>query len=141
MPPRPIQQILDSGATWILVRLLMTFMFWWEGVGFLKAFGPSVPILNVMHLQPAWLWAALAIFIMIGGSLLVIFDVYLWLGTGMMAVFTALTILLVHQFWKMTGDAAVAAWRESEEHVAVIGGLIALTMISSYRKRGSLPGA
>ena len=137
MPPRPIQQILDSDFTWIACRLLITFMFWYGGVGFLLNFTPSIPILNVLGTSPTWLLPAVTILVLLAGSVLVILDRYLWLGAGMLATFTVLTIPLVHAFWKMTGDAAVAARLESEEHLAVIGALIAITMISSYRKRAA----
>ena len=126
MPPRPIQQILDSDFTWIACRLLITFMFWYGGVGFLLNFTPSIPILNVLGTSPTWLLPAVTILVLLAGSVLVILDRYLWLGAGMLATFTVLTIPLVHAFWKMTGDAAVAARLESEEHLAVIGALIAI---------------
>lgn len=135
MAPRPIQQILDSSAAWVACRLLITFMFWWEGVGFLTNFGPVAPAINVLGVHPVWLMPALTVFVLIVGSILVIFDRYLWLGAGMLATFTILTIPLVHNFWAMSGDAAIAARREAEEHLAVIGALIAVSIISHSRKR------
>lgn len=135
MTPRPIASLLESSLTWFLCRLLMTFMFWWEGIGFLRAFGPSTPILNVLGVHPAWIVPALTILVLLAGSVLILIDRFLWLGAGMLGVFTALTILLVHRFWAMTGPDAVANWREAEEHVAVIGGLIALCMVADLRER------
>jgi transmembrane protein len=135
MTPRPIALVLESPVTWFLCRLLMTFMFWWEGLGFLRTFGQSIPILNVTGTQPAWLIPALTILVLLAGSVLILIDRFLWLGAGMLAVFTALTILLVHRFWAMTGQEAIANWREAEEHVAVIGGLAALSIISHMRRQ------
>jgi transmembrane protein len=133
MTPAPIATILGSSVTWLLCRVAMTFMFWWEGLRFLRAFSASVPTLNVLGLQPAWLGAALAVLVMLAGSILVLVDRFLWLGAGALAVFTALTIPLVHHFWSMTGEEAVAHWREAEEHVAVIGGLAGLSIVSHLR--------
>jgi transmembrane protein len=142
MPPRPIQQILEANATRIFARLLMTFMFWWEALGFATHFSASTGALNVLHLQPMWLMPAITLAALFIGSILVILDRYLWLGAGILSVFTLLTILLVHHFWTMPpGPVAEAQRREVEEHCAVIGGFIALTMVSYYRKRGVVAAA
>jgi transmembrane protein len=137
MTPRPIAAILDSQALWILSRLLISFMFWWEGVQFLLNFQAVAPGINVLGLQPVWLGPALTVAVMIVGSILVILDRYLWLGAGMLAAFTALTIPTVHRFWEMTGQEAILNWRSAEEHLATIGGLIALAIISRMRRRAA----
>jgi transmembrane protein len=79
--------------------------------------------------------AALTILILIIGSALVIDGRLAWLGAGMLGLFTLATIPLAHHFWTMTGQAAVQARLESEEHITVIGGLI-LTSILCYRRTG-----
>jgi transmembrane protein len=84
-------------------------------------------------LEPAGLMAALTIALLLVGSALVIDGRLAWLGAAMLGLFTLATIPLVHHFWTMTGDAAVQARLESEEHVTVIGGLI-LTSILCYRR-------
>jgi len=53
-----------------------------------------------------------------------------WLGAGMLGAFTVLTVPLVHHFWSMTGSAAQVELMFSEEHVSVIGGLIAVCVAS-----------
>jgi transmembrane protein len=135
MTPRPIEALLDSTALWVIARLLINFMFWWEGLQFLLHFAAVAPGINVLGLQPVWLGPALTVLVMIGGSILVILDRYIWLGAGMLAAFTALTILTVHKFWTMTGADAVANWHSAEEHIATIGGLMALCIISRMRRR------
>src|SRR5229473_4922756 len=44
-------------------------------------------------LQPAWLWAAAAIVVELGGSALVIFGRWVWLGAGGLGVLTAVAML------------------------------------------------
>jgi len=44
-------------------------------------------------LQPAWLWAAAAIVVELGGSVLVIFGRWVWLGAGGLGVLTAVAML------------------------------------------------
>jgi transmembrane protein len=138
--PRPIAAILESQALWILVRLLISFMFWWEGLQFLLNFGAVAGGINVLGLQPVWLGPAITVFIMIVGAILIILDRWIWLGVGMLCVFTAMTIPTVHPFWTMEGAERMANWQKFEEHVATIGGLISLAIISQMRKsaRGAL---
>ena len=133
--PRPIAAILESQALWILARVLITFMFWWEGLQFLLNFSAVAGGINVLGLQPVWLGPAITVFMMIVGSILILFDRYVWLGVGMLVVFTAMTIPTVHPFWTMTGADRVANWQKAEEHVATIGGLISLAIISQLRRR------
>ncbi|MDX8269994.1 DoxX family protein, partial [Acinetobacter pittii] len=47
-------------------------------------------------LQPAWLWAAAAIVIEIVGSLLVIFNRFVWLGAGALGCLTAIAMLVAN---------------------------------------------
>ncbi len=133
--PRPIAAILESQALWILARVLITFMFWWEGLQFLLNFGAVAAGINVLGLQPVWLGPAITIAMMIGGSILILLDRYVWIGVGMLAVFTAMTIPTVHPFWAMEGADRIANWQKAEEHVATIGGLISLAIISQLRRR------
>lgn len=135
MTPRPIALILESSVTWFISRLLITFMFWWEGLYFLTHFAATIPVLNVLGVQPAWLMPAVTLLVMFGGSILVLLDWRLWLGAGLLGGFTALTIPLVHHFWTMTGQEAYQNRLESEEHLAVIGGLIAISIVSHLRRQ------
>jgi transmembrane protein len=84
--------------------------------------------------QPTWLVAALTIAVLLAASALIIFDRLVWLGAGMLAVFTVMTILLVHDFWNMSGLEATLTLLEDEEHLTVIGGLIIVAIHSFWRK-------
>ncbi len=58
------------------------------------------------------------------GSALLIHGRHAWLGAGMLAVFTALTIPIVHRFWAIEGEMGVVAFHTAVEHVGMIGGLM-----------------
>jgi transmembrane protein len=136
MTPRPIAQILESNITWFVARFLITFMFWFQGLDFLIHFQVMAPLINTLGTQPVWLGPALTIAVMLAGSAMILLDRYLWLGAGLLAGFTALTIPLVHHFWDMEGAAAMQNRLESEEHLAVIGAMMAISIISHMRKGG-----
>ncbi len=127
--------MLESDWLWHLSRVVSTFMYWYAGFGFLFDFADAQNVMAVAGIEPLWLVAALTILVELGGSLLIILDRYVWLGAGALGVFTLLTIPLVHHFWNMEGTAAIQAKLESEEHITVIGGLIALSILSHIRKQ------
>ncbi|EPP22590.1 hypothetical protein L910_4767 [Vibrio fluvialis PG41] len=56
----------------------------------------------------------------------------------MLSVFTFLTIILVHDFWNMSGIEALNAKLESEEHLTVIGGMIVVSILSVIRREWCL---
>jgi transmembrane protein len=132
--PKFVADILESDWLWHLSRIIITFMYWYAGLGFLFNFTEAQTTMAMAGIEPLWLVAALTILVELGGSLLIILDRYVWFGAGVLGVFTLLTIPLVHHFWNMEGAAAVQAKLESEEHLSVIGGLIIVSILSPIRK-------
>jgi transmembrane protein len=134
MTPRFVGDILRSGWLWHLSRVLITFMYWYAALGFVLNFSGAEAAMTLTGLHPRWLVAGLTIVVQLAGSALIILDLAVWLGAGMLGVFTLLTIPVDHAFWTMTGTAATQARLESEEHLTVIGGLIVVSILSVLRK-------
>jgi transmembrane protein len=132
---REVGNILDRH--WLLVwgRVAITFMFWFAGIGFLLNFPEAVGMMRGYGLEPAGLIAGLMIFVLLAGSALVIEGRLVWLGAGMLGVFTLSTIPTIHHFWTMTGAAAVENRLESEEHLTVIGGLVLASILAHLENR------
>lgn len=85
-------------------------------------------------LQPAWLWAAAAVIVELGGSALVIIGRWVWLGAGGLGVLTAVAMLTANDFWAKTGHDRFMAVNAFFEHLGLIAGLV-LVSILSLRKR------
>lgn len=133
--PKFVADILESDWLWHLSRVVITFMYWFAGVGFLIDFTGAQATMGFFGFEPVWLIAALTIGVQLIGSALIILDRRVWLGAGMLATFTLLTIPLVHDFWNMEGPGAVQAMLESEEHLTVVGGLIVVSILSHVRNQ------
>jgi transmembrane protein len=88
-----------------------------------------------LGIQPVWLVSLLTIAVELIGSILILSDRAVWLGAGMLGVFTLLTIPLTHHFWTMSGPEAAQAMIESEEHVTVLGGLVGIAILSYVRQQ------
>ncbi len=134
MTPTPIQRLLESRGLLLLARLLLTLMFWSSGLAKLIDFSGGMAEMSHFGLEPAALFNILTIIVQLGGSLLIIFNRWTWLGTGALAVFTLLTIPLAHAFWRLEGEAAMMEMHVVVEHLSIVGALI-LAAIFSQRTR------
>lgn len=135
MEQRFVFPILEHGATWVVVRILATLMFWLPGLRWLFNFGGTAEMMRGMGFgDSAALVAAATIAVKLIGSGLIIQGRYAWLGAGMLSVFTALTVFVVHDFWNKTGAEAFRSSLVAQEHVAVIAGLAAVAIHAHWRR-------
>lgn len=129
-------------ATWFgyLARIVLTFMFWASGVAKLIGFDTGVAEMQHFGLEPAWLYNLATIIVQLGGSILIIANRWTWLGAGALAVFTALTIPIAHNFWALPEPQATMEFYVVMEHISVIGSLMVVAY-ASIRKSWKQPTA
>ncbi|OLP61894.1 DoxX family protein [Xaviernesmea oryzae] len=116
--------IIASRAFGVAARIVLTFMFWGSGLSKLLDFEAAKAEMAFFGLQPAALIAVLVIVTQLVGAGLIISGRLVWLGAGMLAVFTALTIPIAHAFWTMAGDQALHEFYVAVEHISIIGALM-----------------
>lgn len=116
------------------VALVSAFLI--GGIQKLVDFPAAVAEQAHFGLQPAWLWAAAAIIVELGGSALVIIGRWVWLGAGGLGVLTAVAMLTANDFWAKTGHDRFMAVNAFFEHLGLIAGLV-LVSILSLRKQGA----
>ncbi len=133
--PRVIAAILDSGACWFLTRLVLTFVFWGAGIGHLADFQASAAELSALRIEPAPLMNVLLVITLLGGSLMILLDRWLWLGAGILSGFLVVAIVLAHNFWAMAEPARTMNFRVATEHVSLIGGFMALAVADRWRRQ------
>ena len=129
-PPRWIDALLSSRGAEIAARILLTFPFWASGLIKLLDFSGGVAEMRQFGLEPAGLYNSLTIVVQLTGSALIIANRWTWLGAGALGVFTFLTILIVHAFWRLDGERAVTALHTAGEHVGMIGALILVSILA-----------
>jgi transmembrane protein len=127
--PRWIASILDSHVTFLLARIALTLPYWWSGID--KATHPQAALAEVAGLlgttQPLPMYMLLLI-VQLGGSLLVIFNRWAWLGAGALGVFTLIVTIMAHAFWTLDGPARFAEMNTFLEHMALIAGFVFAAM-------------
>lgn len=130
-----LDTVLTSRWLWLLARLLLAVVFVSSGLAKLLAYGASLAEMRSAGLHPDWLFNIATAVTLLGGSVLILLDRALWLGSGALAVFLALTIVVVHRFWALPADQAQPALFWALEHLSLIGGLMAAAIAGHLRKR------
>jgi transmembrane protein len=138
MTPAPIWTLLSVPVTALVARILLTLPQWSSGIEKIIDFPGGVAALQQAGFNPPAVICAAVIVTQLVGSALVIANRWAWLGAGMLAVFTALTVFLVHNWWSMPpGPERVEAYYTALMHVGHIGGLILAAVLSVQARRVS----
>ena len=132
MPPM-IAALLDSRVLWFVARLLLAVVFLSSGLAKLLAWDSSLAEMQAAGLQPPWLFNIASAVVLLGGTLCLLLDRLLWLGSSALAVFLLLTIVIVHAFWNKQGPEQQLAMFFALEHLSVVGGLICAAIASHAR--------
>lgn len=135
--PLFVRAILDWRPTWFIARLLLVGAYLLGGI--VKASDWPAAVAEQAHfgMSPPALWAALTIAVEIVGPLLILNGRLVWLGAGMLGVFTVLAAMTANAFWAMpSGPERFAATNAFFEHLGLIGGFIlAATLARAERDR------
>ena len=132
--PRPVAAILAWPGTWFLARLALTGPYILGGVVKLTDWQGAVAEQAHFGLHPAALFAAITIAVELIGPALILADRLVWLGAGMLGVFTLLAAIVANNFWAMEGPDRFMATNAFFEHVGLIGGFVAIAILSPRRR-------
>jgi transmembrane protein len=130
-----IRPILLSSGTLLAARILLTFPFWGSGLAKLIDFQGGVAEMAMFGLNPPAAFNVAVLLTQLVGSALIIANRWTWLGAGALGVFTALTIPVVHHFWRLDGERAIVAFHTATEHVGMIGALVLVAALSERMRR------
>jgi uncharacterized membrane protein YphA (DoxX/SURF4 family) len=125
--PEFVRAILEWQWTLLLVRFALVVTFLASGLSKIANFSDGVTEMAQAGLPAPVAMALLSIFVELGGSVLVLIGRWVWLGAGMLGVFTAIGAVTAHAFWKVSGP-------ERKEALAVFlmhFGLIAAFMLDA----------
>lgn len=134
--PSFVDAILDWRWTGFLARLALVGAYLLGG--FMKASDWSAAVAEQAHfgMHPPGLWAALTIAIEIVGPLLILSGRFVWLGAGMLGVFTLFAAITANAFWAMpAGQERFMATNAFFEHLGLIGGFILAALVAELEAR------
>lgn len=128
--PGWISTILRWPLLWHAARLALVSAYILGGFAKLLDFAGAVAEQEHFGLYPGWLWAAAAIVVELGGSLLVVLNRLVWLGAGGLGVLTFVAMLTANAFWTMGGHERFMATNAFFEHLGLIAGLVIISILS-----------
>nr|WP_173364715.1 DoxX family protein [Novosphingobium sp. PP1Y] len=134
--PRFVDAVLDWPPTWFIARLLLVGAYLLGGIVKLTDWSGAVTEQAHFGMSPPAFWAALTIAIELIGPILILSGRLVWLGAGMLGVFTLLAAFTANAFWTMPdGPERFAATNAFFEHVGLIGGFVLAALVAEQAKR------
>lgn len=134
--PRFVDAILDWKPTWFIARLLLVGAYLLGGIVKLTDWQAAVAEQAHFGMSPPALWAALTIALELIGPLLILSGRLVWLGAGMLGVFTLLAAFTANAFWTMpVGQDRFMATNAFFEHLGLIGGFILAALVAEQAQR------
>jgi len=134
--PRFVDAILDWRPTWFLARLALVGAYVLGGIVKLTDWPAALAEQAHFGMTPPALWAALTIGIELAGSILVLSGRFVWLGAGMLGVFTLLAAFTANAFWAMpAGQERFMATNAFFEHVGLVGGFVLVALVAQRERR------
>jgi uncharacterized membrane protein YphA (DoxX/SURF4 family) len=130
-----VDRILDWPWTWRIARIALTIPFVVSALMKLSDMQTAALEQESVGLHPGVLWACLTIFVELVGPALLIAGRLVWLGAGMLSVFTLLAAVLAHDFWNMSGAMRVAETNVFLEHIALIAGFVLAALVAEHEAR------
>ena len=134
--PRFVDAILDWKPTWFIARLLLVGAYLLGGIVKLIDWQAAVAEQAHFGMNPPALWAALTIAIELIGPILILTGRIVWLGAGMLGIFTLLAAFTANAFWTMPpGQDRFMATNAFFEHLGLIGGFILTALVAEQAQR------
>ncbi|MBR8039206.1 DoxX family protein [Burkholderia cenocepacia] len=132
--PAWVRALLSQPWVLPLSRLALVSAYLLGGVAKALDFPGAVAEQAHFGLQPAALWAALAIAVEIAGSLCVVFRRFTWLGAGSLGMLTLVAMVVANDFWNRSGAEHFMALNSFFEHLGLIAALVLATMLDDARQ-------
>ena len=132
--PAWVRTLLSQPWVLPLARLALVSAYLLGGVAKALDFPGAVAEQAHFGLQPAALWAALAIAVEIAGSLCVVFRRFTWLGAGSLGMLTLVAMVVANDFWNRSGAEHFMALNSFFEHLGLIAALVLATMLDDARQ-------
>lgn len=129
--PRFVQAMLDWRGASLIARLALSSAYLLGGIVKLSDFPGAVAEQAHFHMPYPALFAIMTIGVELIGPALILSGRMVWLGAGMLGVFTLLAAITANGFWAMApGPERFGATNAFFEHLGLVGGFLALALLA-----------
>jgi uncharacterized membrane protein YphA (DoxX/SURF4 family) len=122
--PEFVRAILEWPGTWPLARFALVVTFLTSGISKIVNFADGVAEMAQARMPVPAAMALLSIVVELAGSALVLIGRWVWLGAGMLGVFTAMGAVTAHAFWKVSGAERKEVTATFLMHFGLIAALV-----------------
>ena len=133
--PRPVAWLLHWRPTWFLARLALVSAYLLGAINKLSDWPGAIAEQAAFGIPFPAVFAFITIFVELTGSILVLTGRFVWLGAGMLGVFTLGAASVANAFWQMEGVARFQATNAFFEHIGLVGGLVLAAIIADQAER------
>jgi uncharacterized membrane protein YphA (DoxX/SURF4 family) len=133
--PEFVHAILEWPGTWLIARFALVAMFLASGLTKIVNFSGGVAEMAEAGLPAPPVMAVLSILVELNGSVLVLINRWVWLGVGMLGVFTAIGAVTAHAYWKVSGPARKDAIAVFLMHFGLIAAFVLDALLSEHLAR------
>lgn len=134
--PRFVDAILDWRWTGFLARLALVGAYLVGAVVKISDWPAAVAEQAHFGMPHPALWAALVVAVEIAGPVMILSGRLVWLGAGMLSVFTLLAAIKANAFWTMPmGQDRFMATNAFFEHLGLIGGFVLAALVAEHAVR------
>jgi uncharacterized membrane protein YphA (DoxX/SURF4 family) len=126
--PRFVQAILDWRGTGLAARLALSGAYLLGAATKLSDFPAAIAEQAHFGMPYPALFAVLTIMVELVGPALILTGRLIWLGAGMLGVFTALAAITANAFWTLHGADRFAATNAFFEHWGLVGGFVLVAL-------------
>ncbi|MBB5709822.1 DoxX family protein [Sphingomonas xinjiangensis] len=134
--PRFVDAVLAWRPTWFLARLALVGAYLIGGLVKLSDWPAAVAEQANFGMHPPTLWAGLTTAVELIGPVLILWGRFVWLGAGMLGVFTLLAAYVANAFWVMpAGQERFMATNSFFEHVGLVGGFVLAALVAELEQR------
>lgn len=129
--PSFVGAVLDFTPLAFIARLLLVSAYLVGGIDKLGDWPAALAEQAHFGLTPPALWAALTIAVELIAPLLILSGRFVWLGAGMLGVFTFFAALVANAFWTMPeGPERFGAMNAFFEHMGLVGGFVLVAVLA-----------
>jgi uncharacterized membrane protein YphA (DoxX/SURF4 family) len=135
--PQFVQTILEWQSTWPIVRVALVVYYLVSAVSKITNVRGAVAEMAQAGMPAPAAMALLSIFVELTGSTLVLISRGVWLGAGMLGVFTAIGAVTAHAFWRVSGRARVEALTVFLMHLGLIAAFVLCALVAEREGRAA----
>jgi uncharacterized membrane protein YphA (DoxX/SURF4 family) len=135
--PQFVQAILEWQWTLPIARFALVVYYLVSGLSKITNFRGAMAEMVQAGMPAPAVMTLLSIFVELIGSVLVLIDRWVWLGAGMLGVFTAIGAVTAHAFWMVSGRARIEAIAVFLMHIGLIAAFVLCALVAEREGRAA----